>query len=160
MNEEFTPNEPDEAIMMARELVTAYQAEWAQSLQTDPRGSSGRSPIDWAAVRDAVAGASSLELAVGRAVVLAAKSARGDLVGQPLGGVALDPALAHPFFSFNVSDVVPDFGDHRPRTRFNRRVTRILRRSGASSNRRGAHAPSASGKHWGVEGGLPQPSLS
>jgi hypothetical protein len=161
MAEDLTSRYPDHAVSLAKAFVTAHCAGGAGACHVEPGGPSAQPTIDWAAIRHGVAAAASLERAVGRAVVLAARSARGQDVGEPAGVMTLDPALVEPFFAFSVSEVVPDFGDHRPRTWLSHKVTRILRRDGESTSRSSAaHGSSANGTPSGVEDRLRQPSLS
>ena len=89
--------------------------------------------IDWGAVEASVAGALTLEQAIGRAVVIADQMSRGlfgcaqvqdDPTSRPDA-----PSLAaeDPFFAFSMADVVPDFGDEsRYRLRVARKVARIF----------------------------------
>ena len=73
-----------------------------------------------------MADSSTLEQAIGRAVVVADQMSRGVLDDtQPGDSPSLKPE--DPFFAFSVADVIPDFGDQsRYRTRVARRVTRIF----------------------------------
>jgi hypothetical protein len=120
---------------------------------TTPSSNSGRSrfAINWSAVEASVADAPTLELAIGRAVVVADQMARGLFDGPPdpdratadeEGAVASQRSLTvlstrkdegpsqvaeDPFFAFSIADVVPDFGDDsRYRLRVARKVARIL----------------------------------
>jgi hypothetical protein len=82
--------------------------------------------IDWSAVEGSVSEARSLELAIGRAVVLADQMSR-DLpdVAQP----APPPPLGteEHFFAFSVAGVAPDFGDEsRYRAMVEKMVAKVL----------------------------------
>jgi hypothetical protein len=97
-------------------------------------GSSYRNAIDWEMVEASVAGASSFEQAIGRAVVIADRMGRGvydaTLPGSSSCGKAEDP-----FFEFSLTEVVPDFGDgSRYRTKLANRVARIFGRRRAAGN--------------------------
>lgn len=87
-----------------------------------------RHAIDWKAVEVAVSGSSTIEQAVGRAVVIADQMSRGLVVGAPLEGAPAGLSGDDPFFAFSMSDVDADFGDEsRYRSRVARRVARIVR---------------------------------
>jgi hypothetical protein len=159
MTEELAASLSDQAIMIARAHLTANEADGAPSTDAAAcRSDVGRS-IDWPAIRDAITGAPSLERAVGRAVVLGARSARGETLGMAPGAMTLDLSLVDPFFSFSVADVVPDFGDHRPRTWLSQKFTRVFSWGGAS-HRRSVRASSTQTEHVGAQGKLRQPTLS
>jgi hypothetical protein len=87
----------------------------------------GRTAIDWQKVEAAVADSTTLEQAVGRAVVIADQMSRGVFGGERVG--APTPALAsdEAFFAYSQDDVDPDFGDEsRYRRRISKRMGSIL----------------------------------
>ncbi len=87
-----------------------------------------RHAIDWGAVQSAVSDSTTIEQAVGRAVVIADRMARGLVEGAPLEGPPAGPNGDDPFFAFSMVDVDADFGDEsRYRSRVARRVARIVR---------------------------------
>jgi hypothetical protein len=94
-------------------------------------GRSAPQAIDWSAVAASVADSSTLEQAVGRAVVIADQMSRGVLDDTQTGDSPSSLKPEDPFFAFSVADVIPDFGDEsRYRTRMARRVTNIFRPDG------------------------------
>ena len=85
-------------------------------------------PVDWRAVEAAVSDSTSLEQAIGRAVVIAALSRRVAL-DEPVQSVdEPEPGSSEPFFAFSMADAVADFGDSRCRTRMANRVGRMFQR--------------------------------
>lgn len=102
-------------------LAARSQLPWA----TSSTRSTAR--IDWEALEDAVAGASSLELAIGRAIALADRMCRDVSDDHELEVTTTRDEVDEPFFAFSVTDVVPDFGDQsRYRARVAKRVAKIF----------------------------------
>jgi hypothetical protein len=90
-------------------------------------GERARRIIDWAAVEVSVADSRNLELAIGRAVVLADQMSRGVLTDAPSEESPSSLRTEEAFFAFSMAGVTPDFGDEsRYRTRLARRVTKVL----------------------------------
>lgn len=86
-----------------------------------------RLTIDWADMEASVADSSTLEEAIGRAVVIADKMSRGIRNCALLEDSPSSLKIDEPFFAFSMADVVPDFGDgSRYRTRVARRATSIF----------------------------------
>jgi hypothetical protein len=108
---------------LVRSFVEHVVAEHASTVSVD--GRSSRHAIDWKAVEAIVADSTSLEQAIGRAVVIAEQMCRGVFHGTPLGDPPPSPGEEEPFFAFSMADVVPDFGDEsRFRTRVARKVAK------------------------------------
>jgi hypothetical protein len=86
------------------------------------------SRIDWQVIEGLVAHCASAEEAIGRAIVIADQMARGvfDHSAWLLHLQAGSPGAA--FFSFSVTDAVPDFGDRSYRNRVSKRMGRAFRR--------------------------------
>jgi hypothetical protein len=90
---------------------------------------SGRSSnsVDWETLTASVSSSRSLEHAIGRAVVIADQMCRGVFDDtQPCVG---PPSMEteNPFFWFNVTEVVADFGDEsRYRTKVAKKMARIF----------------------------------
>jgi hypothetical protein len=98
---------------------------------------SSRHAIDWDALEASIANSSTLEQAIGRAIVIADQMGRGVFHDAPLAEVPTSLAKDDPFFSFSMADVVPDFGDEsRYRSRMVRKVARVFgsRRTMAASS--------------------------
>ena len=100
-------------------------------------GCSSANAVDWESVATSVADSPSLELAIGRVVVIADQLTRGIVETSQVADARTDshvsdaltpPTGEDPFFAFSVADVVPDFGDSRYRTKLARRVARIAGR--------------------------------
>lgn len=104
-------------------------------------GERPRGAIDWDEVKVAIAGAPTLENALGRAVVIADQMSRGLIGGElvqdaPVSASTTNaPSLPEasvqsaedPFFAFSMADVVPDFGDEsRYRWRVARKMARLF----------------------------------
>ncbi len=88
---------------------------------------SSRRSIDWEALKESVADSPTLEQAIGRAVVIADRMGRGVFDDTPFAEVPTPAASEDPFFSFSMTDVVPDFGDgSRYRSRMVRKVARVF----------------------------------
>lgn len=97
-----------------------------------PRSPTGS--VDWTVINASIAGSATLEEAIGRAVVMADRMCRGVVAAegapdgdrsQTDGRMAL--ASEDQFFSFSLTDAVPDFGDRsRYRTRMARRLTGVF----------------------------------
>ena len=84
--------------------------------------------LDWELIRESVAGAPSVEHAIGRAVVIADRISRGAVDEATTATTALPEPGEDPFFAFSVADAVPDFGDNsRYREWVIRRVGRLSR---------------------------------
>lgn len=83
--------------------------------------------IDWKAVEAAVADSRTLEQAVGRAVVIADRAARGLCDDYRLRQAPPWPKFEDPFFAFSMADVLPDFGDEsRYRSKVRRKVASLF----------------------------------
>ena len=124
-------------------LVRAFVEEMAAKTRSgfDAKCSPAQA-VDWQAIESAVADSASLELAIGRAVVMAHRMCttgsgfEEDDLAPPERD---DPGSEHmvrsetetevPFFTFSVADAVPDFGESRLRTRVARRFGRAVRRA-------------------------------
>jgi hypothetical protein len=84
--------------------------------------------FEWRAIHCAVADTSSLEQALGRAVVFA-----GRMHQKPIADTSGDMSQRvfsddEPFFAFSVANALPDFGDQsRYRTRVTKRVVGLFR---------------------------------
>jgi len=132
------------------ELVRAFVTRVVEN-----NGSSGSQPlppVDWRAVEAAVSDSTSLEQAIGRAVVIAALSRRiaSDeavlRVDEPVLRVDApvlrvdesEPESSEPFFAFSMVDAVADFGDSRYRTRMANRVGRMFQRNRAETDPAGS----------------------
>jgi hypothetical protein len=88
-------------------------------------GSSDRQ-VDWGAIEASVGGCSTLEQAIGRAIVLADQMLRGEFDRSTLS--TTPPKGDDTFFSFSVEDTIPDFGDHsRYRSKVVRRVAGVFK---------------------------------
>jgi hypothetical protein len=97
-----------------------------QALAEPDNTSSGCKPPIWEILVGVVADSHTLEQAIGRAVVIADRLARG-LVDEFDSDEAGTPRTAdHSFFAFTMTDVVPDFGDSRYRARVSRTVASII----------------------------------
>jgi hypothetical protein len=86
--------------------------------------------IDWEAVESAMAGCTSIEHAIGRAVVTLNRMRSTVSVSVPRtsNDAHLPPPANDPFFSFTVSDAAPDFGDgSRFRAKIAKRMAAVLR---------------------------------
>lgn len=84
--------------------------------------------VDWAAIRNGIAGSDSIEQAIGRAVVMADRMSRGEFPNPAERTTLPFLSIEQPFFAFSVADAVPDFGDQRRyRTRMTRTVGRVLK---------------------------------
>jgi hypothetical protein len=97
-----------------------------RALEEPDNPSSGCKPPIWETLVAAVSDSRTLEVAIGRAVVIADRLARG-FVDEFESGEADTPRTADDsFFAFTMVDVVPDFGDSRYRARVSRRVAGII----------------------------------
>jgi len=88
------------------------------------------SPVDWEFIRTGIVGSQSIERALGRAVVIAHRMSQGTLSATEIIDTPskIESEYQHPFFCFNVSNAVPDFGDQsRYRTRVARRMGEVFR---------------------------------
>jgi len=122
-------------------LVRAFVEEMAAKTRSgfDAKCSTAQA-VDWQAIESAVADSDSLELAIGRAIVMAHRMCttgwgfEEDDLAPP---ERVDPGsedmvrseTEDPFFTFSVAEAVPDFGESRLRTRVARRVGRAVRRA-------------------------------
>jgi hypothetical protein len=108
---------------VVRKFVEHLAAEHAKD--GDDRSSAGRE-VDWDALVGSLGGSTSLETAIGRAIVVADR-----LIREPsCDGAEFDvfpvSTLEDPFFDFSMADVVPDFGPDRYRSRVARRVANMI----------------------------------
>jgi hypothetical protein len=88
-------------------------------------------PVDRETLQSAVAGCTSLEHAIGRAIVVLTRLRPLDSVAPSSNDAQLPPPANDPFFSFSVSDTAADFGDGtRFRARVARRMAAVLRMRG------------------------------
>jgi hypothetical protein len=84
--------------------------------------------IDWEIVESAMAGCTSLEHAIGRAIVTMNRIRSSASVPRTSNDAHLPPPANDPFFSFTVSDTAPDFGDgSRFRAKIAKRMAAVLR---------------------------------
>jgi hypothetical protein len=112
------------ALGIVRSFVEHLVAKHA--LEEPDNTSSGCKPPIWETLVAAVGDSRTLEVAIGRAVVIADRLARG-FVDEFESGEADTPRTADDsFFAFTNADVVPDFGDSRYRARVSRRVAGII----------------------------------
>jgi hypothetical protein len=109
---------------MVRSFVDHLVAK--QALEEPDNRSSRRQPPNWETLVAAVADSRTLEQAIGRAVVIADRLARGLVDEFDWDEVGTPRAIDDSFFAFTMADVVPDFGDSRYRARVSRRVAGII----------------------------------
>jgi hypothetical protein len=122
---------PDEscelpAFDLARQFIEQMEAQSGSFPYED--GHLPRRLIDWAEIEGAMASSRSVEQAIGRAVVVANRMCRAGSHGSDMDDGAPSSTTDGPFFSFDVFDAVPDFGDEsRYRTRVAKRLGRMFR---------------------------------
>jgi hypothetical protein len=86
--------------------------------------------VDWEIIRTAIVGSQSIERALGRAVVVVHQMSQVTLNATKIVDTPskAEREYQHPFFSFSVSNAVPDFGDQsRYRSKVARRMGRVFR---------------------------------
>jgi hypothetical protein len=93
--------------------------------EPDNPSSGCKLPI-WETLVAAVADSHTLEEAIGRAVVIADRLARGFVDEFESDEAGTPRAADDSFFAFTMADAVPDFGDSRYRARLSRRVAGII----------------------------------
>lgn len=99
-----------------------------QSKGAVPDGSSVGAAVDWEILAASAADAPSHEVALGRAIVAADRLARGCSSHVEVIEAAPSPSSTtdEPFFAFTLTDVEPDFGDDRYRSRVGRRIASVI----------------------------------
>lgn len=130
------------AFELARTFVDHLVAQQAAGAGRVPSSTSGT--IDWEALTRSVGDASSLEMAIGRAVASADRLLR-ETPGQDQVIETGPPSTTEaPFFAFTQADAVPDFGDESVRSRLVRKVSGIVgkRRAAATVTKSGLRPPS------------------
>jgi hypothetical protein len=119
---------------LVREFVDHLIAE--RTARSGRDASSARRALDWDALTTSVADATSLEVAIGRAVASADRLVRES--SSERKAVDADPTSTTEaqFFAFTQDDAVPDFGDDRYRSRFARRFANVIGRDASHARHR------------------------
>ncbi len=112
------------ALELVHKFVEHLGAE--QASDAEPDGTSARRAVDWEAVAGAVGGSPCLEIAIGRAIVVAARLIRDPSSSLEALEESSSSTTEDPFFAFSLADVVPDFGDDRYRSRVARRIAGMI----------------------------------
>ena len=136
---------------LVREFVDHLIAE--QKARAGRDGSSSRKALDWDALTTSVADATSLEVAIGRAVASADRLVRQSSRERKLVDVNPASTTEAQFFAFTQDDAVPDFGDDRYRSRFARRFANVIGRDASHARHRRVSQPTRNAAQRGTNSG-------